>query len=67
MRVTHETERTDLWSKSSIGTRFTTGGPQVDDFDFAGILEEWEDQPNVSSIANQMLTNFGAIVEREPR
>ena len=62
MQVTHETERTDFWSKSSIGTRFTTGGSQVDDFDFVGILENREISQKYRPKRTEILAIFGAIV-----
>lgn len=45
MLHTHETERTDFGCKSSIRTWFTTGGPQVDYFNFIGILESGRIRP----------------------
>ena len=62
---THETERTDFWCKSSIGTWFTTGGPQVDDFDFIRILKSGRLRPRYRPKHTKILTNFGAIAARD--
>jgi hypothetical protein len=61
---THETKGADLGSKSSIGTWFTTGGPQVDDFDFIGILASRRISPRHRPEYTKTLTNFGAIAAR---
>ena len=62
---THETKRADLGRESSIRTWFTTGGSQVDDFDFIGILESGRISPGYGSNQTKMPTNFGAIATRE--
>lgn len=37
-KVTHETKRTNLGGKCGRGTDLTTGGTEVDDLDFVGVL-----------------------------
>ena len=65
MLQTHETERTDFWGKSSIGTRLTTGGPQVDDFDFVRVLESGRISLRHRPEQTSVLTNLGAIAARD--
>jgi len=65
MRQTHKTERTDFGSKSSVRTWFTTGGPQVDDLDFIGVLESRRVSLRQTPKQTSTLTNFGAIAARD--
>ena len=65
MLQTHETKGADFWGKSSIGTWFTTSGPQVDNFDFIGILESGRISLRHRPEQTNTLTNFGAIAARD--
>lgn len=63
---THQTKRTDFRCQSRGGTDLTTGRPEVDDFDFVGVLNRTnshiDEHGQEDDIARTIHTSLGAMV-----
>ena len=59
-KAAHQTKRTDFGGKGRRSTDFTARGPQVDDFDFGGVLCE-DGLVERRTRGLDVLTNFGAM------
>lgn len=60
---THQTKRTDFRCQSRGGTDLTTGRPEVDDFDFVGVLSSHIDEyGQEDDLGRAIRTILGAMV-----
>lgn len=63
---THQTKGTDFRCQSRGGTDLTTGRPEVDDFNFVGVLNSTnshiDEYGQDDDIARAILTSLGAMV-----